>query len=328
VSVVRIQIVTPKTQIVSTGNQVTSFRWAQIFERLGHEVDVSHRLEDPRCDLLVALHAKRSAKAVARFAREHATKPKPIVVALTGTDLHRDLARFRSAQQTLARATRLVLLEPEGRQLLPAEQQWKARVIYQSATPVLPCASSPTSSHFDVCVSGHLRYEKDPFRCAMAVRKLPHDSQIRVLHMGAALTPAHRERAIREMQHNGAYRWLGELSHEDAKRRMASCRLLVLTSRVEGAPSVISEAVACEVPILATQITSTIGLLGRDYPGFFPVGDTKRLRHLLLQAENNLEFLATLKAAGAQLKPKFEPAREQSSWRELLGELDKVVDVD
>lgn len=320
----RIQIVTPKTPIKSTGNQVTSFRWAQILERLGHEVDVSSRIDQPDCDLLVALHAKRSAKAVAKFTREHSLKPRPIIVALTGTDLHRDIRRFRSAQQTLERATRLVLLEPEGRELLPAEHRCKTRVIYQSATPV----SFPVSpqvgteaSQFEVCVSGHLRYEKDPFRCAMAVRQLPKQSQIRVLHLGAALTPMYRQRAIREMQHNRAYRWMGELPHEDAKQTMSSCRLLVLTSRVEGAPSVISEAVACGVPILATRITATLGLLGHDYPGFFAVGDTKRLRHLLLEAESNLEFLAKLKSAVGELKPKFDPALEQSSWRNLLAEL-------
>jgi len=55
---------------------------------------------------------------------------------------------------------------------------------------------------------------------------------------------------------------------------------------MEGGANVISEAVVAGVPILASNISGSVGLLGRDYPGYFSVGNTDQLRELLLRAES------------------------------------------
>ena len=55
---------------------------------------------------------------------------------------------------------------------------------------------------------------------------------------------------------------------------VARCRLLALTSRLEGGANVVSEAIASGVPVLSSYIAGSVGILGADYPGYFPVGDT------------------------------------------------------
>jgi len=170
-------------------------------------------------------------------------------------------------------------------------------------------------------VLGHLRPVKDPLRTAMASRGLPSTSRIQVVHVGQALTEEMEEQASVEANSNPRYRWLGELPRWKSLRILARSRLLVLTSQMEGGANVISEAIACSVPVISSRISGSIGLLGDDYPGYFPVGDTHALTNLLMRVETDTEFYNTLKAWCERLKPLFDPERERQSWEDLLREL-------
>jgi glycosyltransferase involved in cell wall biosynthesis len=81
-----------------------------------------------------------------------------------------------------------------------------------------------------------------------------------------------------------------------------------------------SEAVAARVPVLATRIDGSIGLLGRDYPGYFPVGDTEALARLLNRIETDAAFLERLQRAIARRAHLFRPAREKAAWKKLIDE--------
>ena len=135
------------------------------------------------------------------------------------------------------------------------------------------------------------------------------------------MSVAMRQRAERESARNARYRWLGELPHWQTRRRIARSRLMVMSSRLEGAPIVISEALISRVPILATRICATIGMLGEDYPGFFPVGDTQRLRQLLFQTETDASFYASLKKHCAHQAPRFHPRHEVNAWRRMVRQI-------
>jgi glycosyltransferase involved in cell wall biosynthesis len=143
-------------------------------------------------------------------------------------------------------------------------------------------------------VLGHLRPVKDPFRTAEAARLLPASSRIRVLHAGAALSPAMEHQARAEEAINSRYRWLEDLPRWKALRLLARSRLLVLTSLMEGGANTISEAIAAGVPVLASRIPGSVGLLGTQYPGYFPVGDTAALAALLTRAETDTKFYILL----------------------------------
>ena len=120
---------------------------------------------------------------------------------------------------------------------------------------------------------------------------------------------------------NPRYRWLGLLPRAQAQRLLASSRALVLCSTSEGGANVVSEAIACGVPVLSTRIDGSVGLLGDDYPGYFGVGDESGLAKLLRRLETDDAFLAELRRRCNALAPLFTREAERRAWRDLLLEL-------
>lgn len=311
-------LVTPAPPGSLKGNRVTAERWAALLRELGHRVEIVVEYRGEECDLLIALHAFKSHASIRCF--RDARPQGPLVVGLTGTDLYGDIHTRPDAVESLELATRLVLLQPLGRAVLPPAVQDKARVIYQSVAP--PSAPPAIRADvFEVCVMGHLRPVKDPLRTALAARLLPAASRIQVLHIGGALSEDLDEQARAEPARNPRYRWLGELPKSEALAVLSRCRLLSLTSESEGGANAISEAVVAGVPVISSHIAGSIGLLGEDYPGYFPVGDTQALANLLCRAETDAEFYDTLRDRCARLRPLFDPAREKQSWEDLLREV-------
>lgn len=315
----RITLVTPAPSGSQKGNRITALRWASFLRELGHEVELEQEYRGVPCDVLVALHARRSFPAVERFHREY--PGRPVLVALTGTDVYQDLATSPETRQALEWATRIVALQPLALEELPRELRGRGRVIFQSATPP-PRREPPVPDAWEVCVLGHLRPVKDPFRAAEAARLAPPASRLRVLQVGGALDSEMERHARAEERENARYRWLGELPREDALAVLSRCRLLVLTSVLEGGANVISEALVAGVPVVSSRIPGSVGLLGAAYPGYFPVGDTAALAALLARAETDAGFYRELEQGCAAVAPRFHPEREREAWAALLRELE------
>jgi putative glycosyltransferase (TIGR04348 family) len=313
-----IQVVTPAPRGARSGNRVTALRWAGVLRALGHRVVVREAWDGAPCDVLIALHALRSAASVERFRTER--PGSPIVVALTGTDLYGESLNDARTVRSIRLASRLVLLQPAGVAHLPEDVRDKARVILQSARAPEE-AISPPEGTFAVCVLAHLREVKDPFLAAAATRLLDSTSRVRVLHVGAAMDNAMRARALREQDENPRWRWLGERPRLEALHTLKGSHLLALTSRSEGGANVVSEAIACDVSVLSTRIGGSIGILGEDYPGYFPIGDAAALAALLARAEQDAAWREDLRARGAALKSLIDPNREREAWRALLDEI-------
>ena len=308
-------LVCPAAPGSRTGNRTTALRWAAKLRALGHRVRIANEYLGQPCDIIVALHAVKTAASVRR---SFETDPKrPIVVALTGTDLYGDLPENPEAQQSLAVAWRIVVLQPLAIERIPEPWRRKARVIYQSAVP-FPNPNPPDANHFDICVLGHLRDEKDPFRAAAASRLLPISSRVRILQAGRAITPSYGQRARNEQSENPHYLWLGELSRTEARWLLASSRALALTSTMEGGANVVSEAVVDGVPVLASRVDGNIGLLGRDHPAFYDLGDTSALAELMSRIECDQVFYDELRNCSKLRAPLFSPELELESWRDLL----------
>ena len=268
-------------------------------------------------DLLIALHARRSFDSIRRFQRDR--PQSPIIVALTGTDLYSDLRKGHRVQDAMRMAERLVVLQPLALQEIPRPLRARGRVILQSM-PRPERRDRPAVRTFDVCVLAHLRALKDPLRAARAARLLPEDSRIRVLHAGRALTPAMERQARREERVNPRYRWLGELTRGRALRLLRRSRLLVLSSRLEGGANAASEALVAGLPVLASHIPGNVGILGRGYPGYFPLGDTRGLAELLRRAEGDDRFRTRLESWCRERARDFDPDIERDAWRSLLAE--------
>jgi putative glycosyltransferase (TIGR04348 family) len=258
----------------------------------------------------------RSADSIRRFHEIHPTKP--LIVVLTGTDVYRDIHQNKEAQQSLEFATRLVTLQNLALQELPKRFHSKTKVIYQSAEQ-LSGIPKRYRDRFEVCVIGHLRDEKDPLRTALAVRDLPRQSRIVVTHVGLALDKAIEKEVKAEVKRNPRYRWLGQLSHRKtraARRKRSSHHL-----KMEGSSNVLSEALASGVPVIASKISGLMGTLGKRFAGYFPVGDTKKLRRLLLRAETDREFYRLLKRQCQSLAHIVKPKQELAAWKNLILEI-------
>jgi putative glycosyltransferase (TIGR04348 family) len=312
-------LITPAAASSWSGNRVTADRWARILRGLGHRIRVAGQYDGSPADLMIALHAWRSAEAIRRF--RHSFPDRPLIVALTGTDAYDYIRRDpRPTLRSLQLADRLVALHGLVRRAIPPRFRGKLRVILQSARP-LPRRRPSMTRAFEVAVIAQLREIKDPLRAALAARRLPVSSRIRIIHLGAAVTPEWATRAIAEMKTNPRYVWRGEVPGGEARRVLGRARALVLSSRNEGGANVISEAVVAGVPVLTARIDAAVALLGRNYPGYFAVGNTAALARLLHRIETDAEFLNRLRRALARRIALFAPAREIGAWKKLLAEV-------
>ena len=314
----KIALVTPAPAQVHTGNRTTADRWAGLLSELGNQVSVQRSWDGEECDLLIALHARRSFPAIQRFRQKYPLAP--LVVALTGTDLYGDLENSAEVMCSLQFASRIVVLQALGGEVVPESVRPKVRVIYQSFERLSP---SPwrEESCFQVCILAHLRSVKDPLRTAYAVRELPASSRIQVKHAGAVLDPDFAGQVEEEQRTNPRYQWLGPLAHEAAIDLLSRSHVLVLTSHLEGGANVVSEAIAVSVPVVSSLIPGSVGILGTEYPGYFPVGESVALREQLLRAESDDGFYRELQQSVARLQPLVSVARERESWGALLTDL-------
>src|SRR3989304_3253275 len=104
----RIKLITPALASARNGNSITAIRCARILKQLGHRVVMEQTYDGKGCDLMIALHARRSSESIRRFKEE---QPElPLIVVMTGTDLYRDIRINPDAQRSLELATRLIVL--------------------------------------------------------------------------------------------------------------------------------------------------------------------------------------------------------------------------
>jgi putative glycosyltransferase (TIGR04348 family) len=251
---------------------------------------------------MLALHARRSHASIKAFPRE-----KPLAVALTGTDVYRDIHESAEARESLELAGRLIVLQPRAALELPNGLRSKIRVVVQSSATRLRHA--PVKGRFRICVIGHLRPEKDPMRTLAALAHID-DPRIEVVHLGASLDPSLEKEAKAGMRRDLRYRWLGGVPHARALRWLASSHAMVISSRMEGGANVVCEALRVGVPVLASRIPGNVGLLGPGYAGYFSLEDDAALAQLIASAESSKAFYRTLKSQVAKLRRSVAPESE------------------
>jgi putative glycosyltransferase (TIGR04348 family) len=310
----RISIVTPARPGARNGNRHTARRWAGFLRRAGHRVSVMVQWDGKACDLLIALHARRSHASVLEYRKRFPVRP--LVVTLTGTDLYKDLPASREARESLQLADRVIVLQEDALRLLDRETRKKARIVYQSAAPLL--RHSPPGKPFRVAVVGHLREEKDPFRAALALTRLTQD--LEVVQVGDALSPAMAGEAKEHMKRDPRYRWVGGQTHARTMGWIARSHLLVVSSVMEGGANVIAEAARIGTPVLASHVSGNMGMLGRNYPGYFPLFDERSLARLIEKCIREKNFTSRLKRALAARRKLFAPAAERAALGRVVRE--------
>jgi len=317
-------MITPAPPRSRAGNRATAIRWAGLLSQLGHKVRVITEYKGQSADVFIALHAWRSAQAIEQF--KVAYPNTPIIVAITGTDAYRFIhSHPQETLKSIETADYLVGLHDLIANVLPTQQRHKMHVIKQSAKPV--AKRHPYKRYFHVAVMGHLREEKDPMRPALAVRHLPSSSHIQVHHYGKAHTAEWADLAKQEMLINPRYTWHGEIAHHKIRKVYQRANCLVLPSRMEGGANVISEAIVAGLPIIASDIEGSVGLLGTDYQAYYPVEDEQALSQLLLKMEADQIFYQAIEQSCLNKQSVFTPEKEQQAWQALLLKISKLLSV-
>jgi putative glycosyltransferase (TIGR04348 family) len=315
----RIVLITPYGREHRNGNWHTAARWTRFLREAGHTVRVQVEWDGRAADLMLALHARRSFASIRAFAERFPSRP--LLLALTGTDLYRDIHQDSDAQQALEWAHRLIVLQDRGIDELAPHLAAKTRVIYQSSPDTARTAVRPHV--FEVLVIGHLREEKDPFRAALATAHLPSHSQIQVTHLGSALSEEMADTAELAQSKLPRWTWAGDVPHRTVLKRLSRARLMVISSVMEGGANVICEALAADVPVLASRIPGNIGMLGEDYPGYFAAGDEKQLAALMSMAEDDPGFYADLQSHARLRRGLMRPEQEASRLRQVVAEFEQ-----
>ena len=317
VGIPSVLILSPALAQANNGNWQTASRWARMLDGgLGerYRTHIQMAWQGEACDVLIALHARRSAASIAAFAKAHPNRP--CILVMTGTDLYRDIQTDAAAQTSLRLATHIVVLQEQGVLALPADLQQKVSVIYQSAKALKPVA--PPADRLRVVSVGHLRDEKDPLTYLRAASRLSQRHDIQFELIGNALE-ANLEAAARQaVAQNPQFRWLGALPHAATRQRIKNAQLLVNTSRMEGGAHVILEAVQSGCAVLASNIPGNVGMLGANHAGLFDLGDDAALALLIARCRDDMSFLRDLREQTQARAHLFEPQEEQRRLRHLI----------
>lgn len=311
-----ILIITPALAGANNGNWQTAWRWSRMLRPL-FRTTLASQWQGQQADLMLALHARRSAASALAWAQ--AKGSDQLVLVLTGTDLYRDIQTDSSAQRALQLAGQLVLLQERGPAALPAALRAKSHVIFQSTPRRLTL--DKTSHHLRALMVGHLRDEKDPLTYLRAAARLAERTDISLDHIGDALDPALGQAVQQAASRYPQYRWLGGLAHELTRSRIQRAHVLVHPSKMEGGAHVILEAVQSGTPVLASRIDGNVGMLGPHYAGYFALGDDAALAALLQRCRDEPDFLPLLRQQCQARAPLFEPQREQALLRQLVTRL-------
>jgi putative glycosyltransferase (TIGR04348 family) len=311
-------LVTPALADANNGNWQTAQRWARMLST-DYRVELASRWgaspdAGANPDAMLALHALRSADAIAAFAAAH--PDRPLVVALTGTDLYRDLSTQPRAQASLDVSTRIIVLQSQAREDVPQPWRKKTDICFQS-TPKR-ARLRKASTRLRAVMVGHLRSEKDPLTALRAMARLSDRKDIVLDHLGAALDPALGQAAAKAAAGQPNYVWHQGVTHAKALAAIQRAHVLVHPSVMEGGAHVVLEAVQAGTPVIASRMAGNVGMLGKGYAGYFEVGDDAALARLLVRARDDGAWLERLQRQCDKRSALFDPQRERETLRKVM----------
>lgn len=267
----RVLLVLPAGTAATAGNRVTARRLAEGLAGCGVETRVAEADRLSGADLagaslLHCFHAGRSAGYLLPLLEAH---PVPVVITITGTDLEgarEDAESRQRVARSLARAAAVIVFHreaemacralfpqvaprlrvvPQAPHRLPKAQGWRELRAQWGAGPADPI----------FLLAGGIRPVKDPLRALELLRPLAERLPgLRLVLAGPVLdADLDRELAARLSAAPFAL-YAGELEHEKMAACYRAADVVLNTSRSEGMPNALLEAMSLGRAVLAADI--------------------------------------------------------------------------
>lgn len=253
---------------------------------------------------------------------------KKVVLTLRGSDVEksRSSAVFKwQLKYALACADFIICVsEAMKNDLLLAFPHYTYKIGY--------CPNGVDSAFFDANASA-----KDPGACLQilavgslipvkgfdvlldALHMLPEHARYHLSIVGEGPERANLQAKIKQYQLESKVVLKGEATYSDMPEIMANSDVFVLSSRAEGRPNVVAEAVASGVPVVSSDLPGVQGLVAHGVNGWlFEADNAKALSDLIIQAIENKSLLPLMGEAGrAQI-------RNNSGWNKSATYYDDV----
>ena len=308
------------SRAVSWRDAIVLWRLFRIFRRFRPDIIHTHTAKAGTVGRLAGLLYRRTSRRKVR-----------LVHTFHGHVFHGYYGRlttalFLAVERFLARFTdAIVVLSPlqrdeiHGRYGIGRAEQF---VVIPLGLDLAPYAMPPASEPHDgfvVAIVGRLTEVKDHdfFLRAWAAWRQP-DAVAHIIGEGH-LRPALEQHA-RDLGIADRVRFLGTRDDPEVFYREAD--LVVLTSRNEGTPLTILEAMAAGVPVLSTAVGGVPDLLGEDRGAMVPHGDVQAFAGALSRLAADQGLRARLAAAGrAFVHERYAKERLVRDIRELYERL-------
>jgi glycosyltransferase involved in cell wall biosynthesis len=339
-----VRILTPFGAQSGMGNWRTASRYCELLSGVGMQVKIFEPAGIGRASMpsalpkvAIVLNAFRCAEQVQAFVKAKI----PVLLVITGTDLYGALSprkknghAYQQAEQAMLNASAIMTLQAQAQREI--SQRWpqlaaKVYCVLQTSPIRKPSAPMLTAHSKTVrfLVAGHIREEKDPrtafhafhkaFPEGWAQRADGRRTPVRLIQVGGEQDKSLASELRRLASRYPGIRMEGTLSHAQTMRQMTQVHALLQPSVSEGGALVVAEAVACQLPIIASDIPAHLGQLGSDYPGLFPVGDVNQLAQTLARFIANEAYrLSLLNAVNALVVRLANPEHERDELVRLV----------
>ena len=219
----------------------------------------SDAIQAHRLEVGVACHALAPKVPSIQFLH-----PDGVTSNQTGSDSFWRFApwAYGSIEKLLKRAERVVVFNPDGASRLQEAgvNAVFAPTWYDENTYYGP--REPRGSGRTALWVGRIESQKDPLLALEVLSSLSPDWRLMVV--GSGSMTGQMARAVHEMNLSSRVEFVGPVPRTMVAELMRSADVLLMTSHYEGVPRVMMEALACGLPVAATQESDTINVLPSD----------------------------------------------------------------
>ncbi len=205
--------------------------------------------------------------------------------------------------------------------IFAAPEHWhKMRIVHCGITPENYGASEPEPAQKRIIFVGRLAAVKGVLVLIEAfarIREAHPDAQLTLV--GDGTERAAIEAHVAWLGCTDAVRFAGYLSQDEVARELAKADIFALPSFAEGVPVVLMEAMASQLPVIATRIAGISELVEDGVSGWtVPPGDITGFADALKALLDNPDLRARMGQVGrARVKAEFNIASE-AAWLDQL----------